>query len=214
VATRAETFFDGYAGDFNAIYGNQNTLVNRLVNRYLRRSMRLRFERVLSGAIPIEGKTALDIGCGPGHYSVELARRGAAHVEGLDFAQTMIDLARANAARAGVEGRCSFKVADFFAYPAEHAKFDYAVIMGVMDYIADPRPMIEKVVSLTGRKAFFSFPVAGGLLAWQRQLRYKNRCDLFLYDRSRLRVLFADLPCRDVETEQIDRDYFVTVHLG
>ena len=71
-------FFEDYARDFDALYGTRRSLLNDLVNPILRRSMKLRTERTLAGCSPIEGATVLDVGCGPGHHSVELARRGAA----------------------------------------------------------------------------------------------------------------------------------------
>ena len=83
---RTAEFFDAYARDFNAIYGNENTLVNAVVNKLFRKSMVVRYERTLAGCSPIEGKTVIDIGCGPGHYGVALAARGAARVLGVDFA--------------------------------------------------------------------------------------------------------------------------------
>lgn len=206
-------FFHSYAHDFDAIYGNKNTPLNALVNKHLRKSMRLRYEKTLEGCDPIEGKTVIDIGCGPGHYSVALAARGATSVFGLDFARGMIDLAEANARQSGVQDRCRFVIGDFMTWPFEE-KYDYAVVMGFMDYVAEPRRCIERVVSLTRGKAFFSFPVEGGVLAWQRKLRYKSRCDLFMYTRSQLDELFRGLPARNVQIEQIARDYFVTVTVG
>ena len=87
----------------------------------------------------------------------------------------MIQLARRQAEAEGVGGRCRFLVGDFQEYTPAEAP-DYVVVMGVMDYVADPVPLVERVVSMAGRKAFFSFPAAGGFLAWQRQLRYRSRC--------------------------------------
>ncbi|MEZ4451469.1 MAG: class I SAM-dependent methyltransferase [Nannocystaceae bacterium] len=206
---RTREFFHGYAGDFNAIYGNSNTPVNALVNRWFRRSMRLRFERTLAG-IDAPGATILDVGCGPGHYSVELARRSAAKVIGVDFAEGMIDLARDQARAAGVEARCEFEVADVhaLAYPEP---FDYVIVMGFMDYVEAPRPLIEKIAAMTHKRAFFSFPTAHGLLAWQRKLRYRRRCPLYLYTRRRLEALCDDVPGMRATIDPIDRDYFVTL---
>ena len=73
-AASVAEFFDSYASDFNAIYGNRNTLVNRVVNRYLRSSMRIRFEKTIEGCQPIEGRSVVDIGTGPGHYAIMLAK--------------------------------------------------------------------------------------------------------------------------------------------
>lgn len=199
-------FFNSYAHDFDAIYGNRNTLLNRTVNERFRKSMKLRYAKSLEGCTPIEGRTVLDVGCGPGHYGIALARRGA-RVLGIDFAEEMIALARDNAARAGVQDRCEFISADFMTYPCK-GPFDYTIVMGFMDYMAHPDKVIRRVLSLTRSKAFFSFPVDGGILAWQRRLRYRNRCDLFMYRRDHIDDLFAGLT---FETETIDRDYFVTM---
>ena len=95
-------FFDSYAGDFDAIYGTKNTMLNRLLNRYLRASMRIRFEKVLASCDPIQGKSVIDIGSGPGHFSISLARKGADHVLGVDFAESMNELATRHAGQAGV----------------------------------------------------------------------------------------------------------------
>lgn len=207
---RAAAFFDAYAGDFNAIYGTVNTLPNRVINRLFRQSMRLRYEKTLAGCAPIVGKTAIDVGCGPGHYAIALAKAGAGSVLGVDFAPAMIDLARRNAAAAGVEARCRWEHGDFLAHPIT-GTFDYAIVMGFMDYIAEPEPVIRRVLKLTKCRAFFSFPAAGGLLAWQRKLRYRSRCDLFLYDRQQIERPFNELAPGKFAVERIDRDFFVTV---
>jgi 2-polyprenyl-3-methyl-5-hydroxy-6-metoxy-1,4-benzoquinol methylase len=206
-------FFDSYAEGFNAIYGNRNTLVNRVVNKFFRVSMRLRFEKTLAGCHPIEGRSVVDIGTGPGHYAVALAKSGAGRVLGLDFAEGMIDVAKRNAERCGVSDVCDFVYGDFLKYDFQE-RFDYAVVMGFMDYIADARQCIDRVLSITKGKAFFSFPAAGGALAWQRQRRYRTRCDLYLYDEAKLRSVFQGVAASDVSIERIARDYFVTAVVG
>lgn len=210
---RTSRFFDRYAHDFSAIYGNKNTVVNTVVNKLFRESMKLRFFMTLEGCNPVEGKSVLDIGCGPGHYSVALARRGAGKVLGIDFADGMLDIARENARRGGVDQLCTFRRSDFTqeSFPRE---YDYSIAMGFMDYMADPRAVVERVLAATKVRAFFSFPLDGGLLAAQRKLRYRSRCDLFLYSEPQVRQLFTGTGCHRVDVEQIDRDLFVTAHLA
>ncbi|HXN48334.1 MAG TPA: class I SAM-dependent methyltransferase [Bryobacteraceae bacterium] len=206
---RTQGFFDEYAGHFDAIYGTGAGPLNGILNRLFRRSMKLRFIKTMEGCRPIEGKTVLDIGCGPGHYSISLARAGAARTVGLDFADGMLRLAADHARQGGVEGRCEFRNADFLQYtPSE--PFDYVIVMGFMDYMSDPMAVIRKVLSLTRHRAFFSFPAAGGILAWQRRMRYRNRCDLFLYRRHDIQRLFAAFPEVHVDITPAARDYFVT----
>ena len=203
-------FFDSYAGDFDAIYGTKNTMLNRLLNRYLRASMRIRFEKVLASCDPIQGKSVIDIGSGPGHFSISLARKGADHVLGVDFAESMNELATRHAEQAGVADRCRFDFGDFLEYEIPE-QFDYAVVMGFMDYIADPSTVIRKVLLATRAKAMFSFPAAGGFLAWQRKLRYRKRCELYMYTAAQLEELFSQAGDYSVRIEPIARDFFVTV---
>jgi ubiquinone/menaquinone biosynthesis C-methylase UbiE len=207
---RTAEFFDSYARDFSAIYGNENTLVNSVVNKLFRKSMVLRYDRTLAGCAPIEGKTVIDIGCGPGHYGVELARRGAGRVLGVDFAPGMIDIAKQRAGRAGVGDRCTFTLGDFLTATGDET-FDYAIVMGFMDYIADPADLIGKVLRVCRGKAFFSFPADGGPLAWQRKLRYRSRCALYMYTEPQIRSLVAGSGAKASSVEMISRDYFVTL---
>lgn len=209
---RTANFFDRYAADFNAIYGNSNDGFERIVNRLFRRSMLARYEQTLTRCRPIAGLSVIDIGCGPGHYSVALARAGATRVLGLDFAPAMLKIAGDAAKAAGVAQRCAFALGDFITYPISE-KFDYAVVMGFMDYVADPRPVIDRVLSIVCRRGFFSFPKAGGPLAWQRKLRYRNRCDLFLYREEDIRSLLSAAGAA-FQIESIGRDFFVTVEPG
>lgn len=210
---RTASFFDRYAQDFSAIYGNQNNLVNRVVNPLLRRSMRLRYLMTIEGCYPIAGRSVLDIGCGPGHYSVELAARGATRVLGLDFADGMLDIARQSAARAGVGNACTFEMGNFFERKFDE-RFDYVIAMGFMDYVEEPVSMMTKAIGLAKARAFFSFPMEGGFLAWQRKVRYKSRCDLYLYTEDRVREALARAGAKRFRITPIDRDMFVTVDTG
>jgi SAM-dependent methyltransferase len=180
-------FFDRYARDFDAIYGTKNSRLNRVVNKVLRRSMRLRYERVVAGCNPIIGHSVLDIGCGPGRYSVELAHRGAGRVLGIDFA-------------------------DFFRDTFDE-RFDYVVVMGFMDYVEQPEPIVQKAVGLAKSRALFSFPLDGGVLAWQRKLRYKLRCNLFMYSEDQVQRIFSATTVARVDVSKIDRDLFVTAYI-
>jgi cyclopropane fatty-acyl-phospholipid synthase-like methyltransferase len=52
---------------------------------------------------------AVDLGCGAGAYTIELAKRGF-EMTGVDFSEKAVDLAKERTEKAGV--KCSFKVAD------------------------------------------------------------------------------------------------------
>jgi SAM-dependent methyltransferase len=206
---RTSHFFDDYAADFDSIYGNDNRDLERVVNRLFRRAMLVRYEKTLAGCRPAEGRTIIDVGCGPGHYSIALARAGAEKVLGLDFAAGMLKIARERAETLGVAQCCSFVLGDFLTYPISE-RFDYAIVMGFMDYVREPSAVIDRVLAIVRRRAFFSFPKEGGLLAWQRKLRYRNRCDLFLYREEDIQSLLSPTGA-SFSIESIGRDFFVTL---
>jgi SAM-dependent methyltransferase len=210
---RTQDFFHHYAGNFDAIYSNRGGPIDGIVNSLFRKSMKLRFKHSVERCSPILGKSVLDVGCGPGHYSITLAQRGAHRVVGIDFADGMLQIAAEHARKAGVKSRCEFKVADFLSFSSDEA-FDYVILMGFMDYMADPRKVIEKALSLSRSKVFFSFPMAGGFLGWQRKLRYRKRCDLYLYRRDELEALFGSFDNIAFTIEPIARDFFVSVHVA
>ncbi len=205
-----DEFFNSYAGDFAALYGAEHTCFNRVINRIFRKSMWARFTHTLAACRPVAGKTVLDVGCGPGHYAVALAQEGVSAVTGIDFAPAMVELARTRAAAAGVAERCTFMVGDFLTHEFA-APFDYVVLMGLMDYMADAPAAISRALTLARGKVLFSFPAAGGVLALQRRWRYRGKCPLFMYSRKHLQSLFTDIPPACVTIDKLHRDYFVTV---
>jgi len=209
--SKVSQFFDGYAHDFDAIYGNKNGWFNSIINKLFRRTMERRYRKTLEGCSPIAGRSVLDVGCGPGHYSVALAKKGAGEVLGIDFAEGMLQVARERAAREGVT-TCRFEKRDFLHFNFER-KFDYTVVMGFMDYAQQPAEVVERVLSLTAVRAFFSFPLDHGILAWQRKIRYKSRCELYMYTEDEVRQLFVNHHEAQVGMESLGRDLFVTVQM-
>lgn len=209
---RTKTFFQKYAYDFDAIYGNKHSSISKIINNIFRKSMRLRFEKTIEGCVPIQGKSVLDIGCGPGHYAFELARRGAKKVVGIDFAPEMIKIAKRKAKEFNLEDKCSFIVADFMTTDFPEP-FDYSIVMGVMDYIPEPEKFVKKVIDVTSNKAFFSFPVKGGLLALQRKIRYRSRCELYFYSIDDIEKLLSNISNINFSIERIARDFFVSVKI-
>lgn len=211
-SSKVSHFFDGYAHDFDAIYGNKNGLANSIINRLFRQSMKLRYLKSLEACMPIMGHSVLDIGCGPGHYSVAFAKLGASEVLGIDFAEGMLQVARARAVNEGNAKVCRFEKRDFLEHDFGR-KFDYTILMGFMDYIERPAEVVKKALAITAVRSCFSFPLDDGFLAWQRKLRYKSRCELYMYSEDQVRNLFADCGCVKVNIERIGRDLFVAADL-
>lgn len=81
---------------------------------------------------PLEGKTALDVGCGAGLLTEPLARLGAT-VTGVDASPEVIAVARAHAATMGLE--IDYRVADVAALGGT---YDLVTAMEVVEHVADP----------------------------------------------------------------------------
>jgi ubiquinone/menaquinone biosynthesis C-methylase UbiE len=103
-------------------------------------------------AVAPEGARVLEVGCGPGHLSIRLARRHGLHTTGLDLDPAMIGRARANADRAGdgfgrlPPGRLpSFLVGDVASMPFPDGSFDLVVSTMSMHHWADPAAGLAEI---------------------------------------------------------------------
>jgi SAM-dependent methyltransferase len=83
------------------------------------------------------GLEVLDVGCGPGTITVDLAARVApGRVVGLDVSPAPLDEARALAERSGVE--VTFAVGDVYALDAADGSFDVVHAHQVLQHLTDP----------------------------------------------------------------------------
>jgi ubiquinone/menaquinone biosynthesis C-methylase UbiE len=78
---------------------------------------------------------ALEIAPGPGFLAIELAKRGLA-VQAVDISETFVEIARGNAAVAGV--RVRFDVGDAAALPVADASIDFAVCCAAFKNFSRP----------------------------------------------------------------------------
>ncbi len=89
---------------------------------------------------------ALDVGCGPGHLAVELARAAPnLSVVGVDILPEMVERANRRAERAGVAGRVRFEVGDASALPFAGGSFDVVVSTLSLHHWADPERGLAEV---------------------------------------------------------------------
>ena len=83
-----------------------------------------------------KGKQCLEIGCGSGILSVQLALNGAEHVHAIDIQSEAVANTLANCFRNGVAGRVSATVTDLYAYTSDQ-KYD-VVIASLYQMPVDP----------------------------------------------------------------------------
>lgn len=99
-----------------------------------------------------DGARVLEVGCGPGHLSIRLAREVGLQTTGLDLDPAMIDLARANAERAaGDEDRQpSFVLGDVASLPFPDGSFDLVVSTLSMHHWSDPGAGLSEIGRVLG----------------------------------------------------------------
>ena len=160
----------------------QERLCGRFLDRVLRKDVYQRFDWVMDQCGDLAGKTACDIGCGPGHFVSEFAQRGAALCMGLDIAPNMLALASDRALHAGVAQRCEFALSDVAEWKTNH-RFDLTVAIGLWDYIQDPRKQLRHIRRLTRGRFLSAWP---RLWTWRMPIRkmrlhYLQKCPVDFY---------------------------------
>jgi tRNA (mo5U34)-methyltransferase len=94
--------------------------------------------RRFAGAISanLAGRTVLDIGCNAGFYSIEMKRRGAARVLGIDSKDDYLDQARFAAEVNGLD--IEFRNLSVYDVALLAEKFDVVLFMGVFYHLRHP----------------------------------------------------------------------------
>lgn len=94
--------------------------------------------RRFAGAIPADltGKSVLDVGCNAGFYAIEMRRRGAARVVGIDSDEGYLEQARFAAEVSGV----SIELQQLSVYDVGRLgeRFDLVLFMGVLYHLRHP----------------------------------------------------------------------------
>jgi ubiquinone/menaquinone biosynthesis C-methylase UbiE len=141
--------------------------------RDLGRSLRVTFEWLGD----LRGKRVLELGCGPGDYTIMMARRGA-DVTALDIAPSSLHITRQRAEASGVRSavHVSWMAAETLAFPA--ATFDWVVGFGLLHH-ADPAalgPELKRVLRPGGRALFREPLGANPVLEFARNhLPYRDK---------------------------------------
>jgi ubiquinone/menaquinone biosynthesis C-methylase UbiE len=92
------------------------------------------------------GSRILDLGCGPGHLTHDLASIGFRGL-GIDASPSMISLSKQKAVSEGLADKWDYELGDVEAVPASDASFDAAICAGVIDYL----PSDEKLIAEAAR---------------------------------------------------------------
>ncbi len=96
-----------------------------------------------------EGMAVLDFGCGPGFFTLEMARRvgPAGHVTAVDLQQGMLDKAREKLERAGLAERVRFHRCGADVVGLAGA-FDFILVFHVLHEVPDQKNLLFEMKSL------------------------------------------------------------------
>ncbi|HWX96761.1 MAG TPA: class I SAM-dependent methyltransferase [Solirubrobacteraceae bacterium] len=117
----------------------------------------------------------LEIGCGAGHLTMQLADRGLS-IDAVDASPAMVDATAARARAHGVLDRVTVKVADVHDLPFATGHFDLVIAVGVIPWLHSPadavaemarvlRPQGTLVLTADNGARLVSFTDPRGLLA-------------------------------------------------
>jgi SAM-dependent methyltransferase len=182
-------FFDGFAVSFDGFYDSKRNPLMQWVDRTFRRDMYLRAEKTFEFLAPMTGRSVLDIGCGSGFYIANALRRGARLVTGLDPAPGMLTLAKQRVEAQGASDRVRL-LEGYFPQVRPSEPHDFAIVMGVMDYIEDPAAFLRALRESIRTGAAVSFPSRHWFRSPVRKFRYDlRRCPLWFYTDESIRGL-------------------------
>ncbi len=123
--------------------------------------------KAIGSALPLnlEGATVLDIGCNGGFYSLEMKRRGANRVLGIDVDDRYLNQARFAAQTLAMD--IEFEKRSVYAVDEIPGQFDYVFFMGVFYHLRYPLFTLDKVVKKVRGQLIFQTMVRGSETARQ-----------------------------------------------
>ncbi|MBV9008803.1 MAG: TIGR04290 family methyltransferase [Verrucomicrobia bacterium] len=136
--------------------------------------------REFAHAIPddLTGKSVLDIGCNAGFYSIEMKRRGAARVLGVDYEEHYLRQARFVAET--LEAEIEFRQLSVYDVAQLRETFDVVLFMGVLYHLRHPLLALDLIREHVARDLFVfqsmqrgsdqAMPVANDYTFWQTEM--------------------------------------------
>jgi ubiquinone/menaquinone biosynthesis C-methylase UbiE len=186
--------YDQIADSYDTWYGNAKGRIVDWIER----------ETVYSYLEPRAGMKLLDIGCGTGQYSLDLAGMGL-KITGADISLAMLEKAREKAAKAGLIAR--FVEADAICLPFTDESFDLVLSVTALEFVPDLYVAIREAFRVLKTGGRLVVGLIGRDSAWWRFYYDKARRDpnsTFNYARFyTLDELMAALPGRGVRGKAV-----------
>lgn len=128
----------------------------------------------------LKGASVLDIGCNAGFYSIELKKRGAGRVVGVDVDDRYLAQARFAAETLGLE--IEFLKSSVYQVEDIPGQFDYVLFLGVFYHLRYPLLALDRIVKKVKGKLIFQSMLRGS----ENERQWND--DYHFWDKS----IFAD----------------------
>lgn len=129
--------------------------------------------RKFEHALPkdLTGKTVLDIGCNAGFYSIEMKKRGAERVLGIDSDDDYLDQARFAAGVLGLE--IEYRNLSVYDVGELRERFDIVIFMGVLYHLRHPLLALDIIREhAVGETLVFQTMLRGSLALYDTEEDY------------------------------------------
>jgi 2-polyprenyl-3-methyl-5-hydroxy-6-metoxy-1,4-benzoquinol methylase len=136
------------AGNFENKYESRNPIARHLMQGFL--------DAVTELVSNTGCQRALEVGCGEGKLAIHLKRSLGIDIRGTDFSPQILEQARANALRSGVN--VPFEVLDLNQPGADTPMAELVVCCEVLEHLPDPEAALRRLATTAERALVLSVP--------------------------------------------------------
>jgi ubiquinone/menaquinone biosynthesis C-methylase UbiE len=195
------------------------------IARWYDRSTRKDIERFRALAARLrevlpQGGDMLEVAPGPGFMAIDMAKGGAYRVTGLDVSRTMVELANANAAEAGVQ--VDFRQGNASALPFADDSFDLLACSAAFKNFSEPHKALEEMyrvlrpggtalvvdlnrdVPMSEIRKYFGSIGLSTVNLWMSLATFRFMLLKRAYTRGQFERMLADIPFRSKEIRLVD----------
>jgi len=136
----------------------------------------------------IKSGLILDLGTGPGYLPVEIVRRAPnINITGVDLSRKLIQMARVNAAKAGLSHQLSFQVGNSAGLYFDTESFDMVISTGMLHSLKNPVAVLKEIyrVLKKGGEAWIYDPANVtpyiDIEKWKASLNFRERSFLWFF---------------------------------
>ena len=213
----SSSYWNSKVEDFDAIYSGKGwSNLYKLLSDVLRKDI---FDRVNASVAIAKAYqqpiSILDIGCGTGRL-IEALQPTSHFTVGVDYSSKMLAKAKDILMAKGIsEDSYQLILGDVVNdWPLEldtYDKFEIVTMLGLVEYISDPVPLLQKMLRFKPDKIIVSFCRARTLRTYMRRLRYKLQgldCPLFFYTQNEIQKIGEKLDAKSTKIQIVGTLHF------